>query len=43
MSDCHGPAEGGGEDAEELLRRRFAAGEIHADEYERLLEVLRRR
>ena len=29
--------------AEEILRRRFAAGEIDADEYERRLEVLRRR
>lgn len=29
--------------AEEILRRRFAAGEIDADEYERCLEVLRRR
>lgn len=32
-----------GESAEELLRRRFAAGEIDAEEYERRLEVLRRR
>jgi putative membrane protein len=30
-------------DAEEVLRRRFASGEIDADEYERRLEVLRRR
>jgi putative membrane protein len=35
--------EGSGEDAEELLRRRYAAGEIDAEEYERRLEVLRRR
>jgi putative membrane protein len=27
--------------AEEILRRRFAAGEIDADEYERRLAVLR--
>lgn len=33
----------GGDTAEEILRRRFAAGEIDADEYERRLEVLRRR
>lgn len=26
----------------EILRRRFAAGEIDAEEYERRLEVLRR-
>lgn len=32
-----------GESAEELLRRRFAAGEIDAEEYERRLEILRRR
>ncbi len=32
-----------GEAAEETLRRRFAAGEIDADEYERRLEILRRR
>jgi putative membrane protein len=29
------------ETAEELLRRRFAAGEIDEDEYRRRLEVLR--
>jgi putative membrane protein len=29
--------------AEEILRRRFAAGEIDADEYERRMETLRRR
>lgn len=28
--------------AEEVLRRRFAAGEIDDEEYERRLEVLRR-
>jgi putative membrane protein len=33
----------GGDSAEEILRRRFAAGEIDADEYERRLEILRRR
>lgn len=36
-------AEPRGESAEELLRRRFAAGEIDAGEYEQRLEVLRRR
>lgn len=36
-------AEPRGEGAEEILRRRFAAGEIDADEYERRLGVLRRR
>jgi uncharacterized membrane protein len=30
------------ESSEELLRRRFAASEIDAEEYERRLEVLRR-
>ena len=30
------------ESAEELLRRRFAAGEIDEDEYRRRLEVLRK-
>lgn len=30
------------DDAEEILRRRFAAGEIDAEEYERRLQVLRR-
>jgi len=30
-----------GDSAEEILRRRFAAGEIDADEYERRLSVLR--
>lgn len=38
----HG-ADSRGESAEEVVRRRFAAGEIDADEYERRLEVLRRR
>ncbi|HEX6129590.1 MAG TPA: SHOCT domain-containing protein [Candidatus Limnocylindria bacterium] len=33
----------GSDSAEEILRRRFAAGEIDADEYERRLEILRRR
>jgi uncharacterized membrane protein len=28
-------------EAEEILRRRFASGEIDADEYARRLEVLR--
>jgi putative membrane protein len=36
-------AEPRGEGAEEILRRRFASGEIDADEYERRLEVLKRR
>lgn len=31
-----------GDEAEEILRRRFAAGEIDAEEYERRLQVLRR-
>jgi putative membrane protein len=30
-------------EAEEVLRRRFAAGEIDAEEYERRLEILRRK
>lgn len=30
-----------GEDPERILRRRFAAGEIDAEEYHRRLEVLR--
>ncbi len=33
---------GRSESAEELLRRRLAAGEIDADEYARRLEILRR-
>lgn len=36
-------AEPRGEAAEGILRQRFAAGEIDAEEYERRLEVLRRR
>lgn len=36
-------AEPRSEAAEEILRRRFASGEIDAEEYERRLEVLRRR
>ena len=35
-----GPATG--ESAEELLRRRFAAGEIDEEEFRRRLDVLRR-
>jgi putative membrane protein len=31
-----------GDSAEEVLRRRFASGEIDADEYQRRLEVLRK-
>jgi putative membrane protein len=41
-----GPPPGGsppGETPEDILRRRFAAGEIDEAEYERRLEVLRRR
>ncbi|HLE59860.1 MAG TPA: SHOCT domain-containing protein [Candidatus Limnocylindria bacterium] len=34
--------DGGGDSAEEVLRRRFASGEIDADEYQRRLEVLRK-
>lgn len=37
------PSSGGSETAEELLRRRFASGEIDADEFQRRLEILRRR
>jgi putative membrane protein len=36
------PSGPGAESAEEILRRRFAAGEIDADEYERRLSILRR-
>jgi putative membrane protein len=36
------PSGGGPESAEELLRRRFASGEIDAEEYDRRLAVLRR-
>jgi putative membrane protein len=32
---------GHGDPAEEILRERFARGEITADEYERSLEILR--
>lgn len=38
----HGPA-GSGESAQELLRRRYAAGEIDEEEYAKRLEVLRRK
>ncbi len=34
---------GSGEPAEELLRRRFASGEIDEEEYAKRLEVLRRK
>jgi len=37
-----GQPEPRGEAAEEILRRRFAAGEIDAEEYERRIEVVRR-
>jgi uncharacterized membrane protein len=30
-------------EAEEILRRRLAAGEIDGDEYEKRLEILRRK
>lgn len=36
-------AAGGSESAEELLRRRFASGEIDTEEYQSRLEALRRR
>jgi putative membrane protein len=36
------PSGGDAESAEELLRRRFASGEIDAEEYDRRLAVLRR-
>jgi putative membrane protein len=32
----------GGDSAEEVLRRRYASGEIDAEEYERRLSVLQR-
>jgi len=35
------PSGGGSESAEELLRRRFASGEIDAEEYDRRLGILR--
>ena len=38
----HGRA-GSAESAEDLLRRRFAAGEIAEEEYTKRLEVLRRK
>ena len=38
----HRPS-GSGESAEELLRRRYAAGEIDEEEFAKRLEVLRRR
>jgi len=34
---------GGSESAEDLLRRRYASGEIDAEEYQSRLETLRRR
>jgi putative membrane protein len=34
---------GSSNEAEEVLRRRFAAGEIDGDEYARRLEILRRK
>jgi len=37
------PSVGGSESAEELLRRRFASGEIDSEEYERRMQILRRR
>lgn len=36
------PPPWGAESAEDVLRRRFAAGEIDEEEYRRRLEVLRR-
>ena len=36
-----GSQQGGGESAEDVLRRRFAAGEMDAEEYEQRLAVLR--
>jgi putative membrane protein len=36
------PSGGGAESAEELLRRRFASGEIDGEEYDRRLAILRR-
>ena len=38
-----GHRRGAGESAEELLRRRFAAGEIDEEEFAKRSEVLRRR
>jgi len=37
------PGGGGSESAEDLLRRRYASGEIDAEEYQTRLETLRRR
>ena len=37
------PGPSSSEQAEDLLRRRFASGEIDTDEYQRRLEVLRHR
>lgn len=37
------PGGGGAEPAEDLLRRRYASGEIDAEEYRSRLETLRRR
>jgi len=37
-----GQRNGRGDAAEDVLRRRFASGEIDADEYERRLSVLRK-
>jgi uncharacterized membrane protein len=37
------PGSSSSESAEDLLRRRFASGEIDIDEYQRRLEVLRHR
>lgn len=39
----HRPSMGGSESAEDLLRRRYASGEIDAEEYQSRLETLRRR
>ena len=36
------PSGGSVESAEELLRRRFASGEIDAEEYDRRLAILKR-
>jgi len=37
------PGPGGSESAEDLLRHRYASGEIDAEEYQSRLETLRRR
>ena len=37
------PGGGGSQSAEDLLRRRYASGEIDAEEYQSRLETLRRR